>query len=72
MADFTKPIGSLWKKQSKTGTIFYSGNITVNGVKIDIVVFTNRKRPDKQDPDLRIFENEMHKRTAEDDPWDGK
>lgn len=51
-------LGAIWKKTSATGTVFYSGKITVNGKDIQIVMFQNDyKQPESREPDWRIFES---------------
>ena len=52
-------IGSLWEKTSSKGMIFYSGNITINGVQTAIVVFPNRKSKDTH-PDFVIQQSEPY------------
>lgn len=50
-------IGALWIKQSKKGTQYMSGNIEIDGKKIAIVCFANKKTKDNQ-PDYRILPSE--------------
>jgi hypothetical protein len=53
MENQQKSIGALWKRQAKTGAIYYSGNI---GDK-KIVVFENRNKTKDNHPNLNIFES---------------
>lgn len=47
-------VGALWKRQSKSGTTFYSGNLKINGETIKIVGFANKEKKDKQ-PDVFLY-----------------
>jgi hypothetical protein len=48
-------IGALWLKNSDNPRApFASGEITVKGEKVRIVLWPNNKRPDKRDPDFQI------------------
>ena len=47
-------IGALWRKEGKNGE-YFSGNIEVNGEKINIVIFPNTKKEKETQPDLRIL-----------------
>jgi uncharacterized protein (DUF736 family) len=52
-------MGALWEKtSSKTGDKFMSGNIEVNGQKIDIVVFKNDKGDNEKKPDWKILRSQ--------------
>ena len=53
-----KSIGAIWVKTAKSGKPYMTGNIEVNGVKIDIVVFSNDKGGNENRPDYRIFKSE--------------
>lgn len=57
MAD-DKYIGALWVKKSKKGQDFFSGNVEVNGIKVDIVVFRNNKDGNEKRPDYQILKSE--------------
>lgn len=52
MAD--NELGALWKKVSKTGVEFYSGVLKIDDKAIEVVVFKNEKKHDRQ-PDFRIL-----------------
>lgn len=52
--DYSERMGALWEK-SKNGKRYMTGYVTIDGVKHNLVLFTNNKRPDKQDPDWQIF-----------------
>lgn len=64
--DFSKKLGVLWQKE-KNGKTYFTGNITINGEKHDIVLFANNKRPGKQDPDFQIFPSEPRGTTQEEE-----
>lgn len=49
-----KSIGALWNKQAKNGSSYMTGNIEVNGAKINVVVFFNKKSKESQ-PDYQIY-----------------
>lgn len=46
-------IGALWVKEGKKGQ-FLSGKLDINGEKISVVAFKNKKTKENQ-PDYRIF-----------------
>ena len=48
-------IGALWSKKSKAGMNFLSGNVEINGEKIEIVVFKNTDKKNENGPDFRIL-----------------
>ncbi len=48
-------IGALWNKTSGAGREYMSGEITVEGKKLSIVVFPNNPRPGKNDPNFQIL-----------------
>ena len=50
-----REMGALWRKESQEGG-FYSGEVSVNGESVKIVVFKNKfKTEDSKEPDLRIY-----------------
>ena len=53
-----KAIGALWKKESKAGNVYLSGQIEVNGNKINLVVFKNNYKEQKKHPDYKIYLSE--------------
>jgi uncharacterized protein (DUF736 family) len=52
-----KSIGAFWVKTSNKGNKFYSGNIEIDGKKIMLVAFDNKKEKENQ-PDIRIYESQ--------------
>lgn len=57
-----KELFALWKKESTKNTVYYTGNLTIDNKKHDIVVFANNKTNDKQ-PDYRIYLNDENKKS---------
>lgn len=50
---------TLWRKESKGGTGYLSGNVLMDGEKVRCVGFFNNKKKNPNEPDVRIyFENE--------------
>lgn len=47
-------LGALWKKSNDKGE-FFTGAMTFDGVKIDIVVFPNGYKREERHPDFRIL-----------------
>lgn len=41
---------SLWVKESKNGSKFFAGNLTLNGVDYDIVIFKNNNIKSERSP----------------------
>jgi hypothetical protein len=56
-------LGALWNKQTKTGAVFMSGTIQINGVEKRIVCFKNSyKKPGEDNkPDWIVQESEPQK-----------
>lgn len=50
-----KPIGALWSKTSGKGTDFFTGNVEIDGIKTDIVIFKNDKGDNEKRPDYKIY-----------------
>jgi len=50
-------IGAFWKNTSqKTGKTYYSGNITIDGRKVDLIMYVNDyKNGDDRKPEFKIF-----------------
>lgn len=53
----SRKIGALWYRKNKTGGSFYSGQITVGGRNIKILVSANNYKEESKHPDLVIFED---------------
>ena len=47
-------LGALWRKQSERGE-YFTGSVTVDGVKVDLVVFPNGYKKSEKQPDFRIL-----------------
>jgi len=52
-----KPIGALWSKTSSKGTAFFTGNVEIDGIKTDIVIFKNDKGDNEKRPDFKIYKS---------------
>ncbi len=50
----SRKIGSLWRKQTKDGKVFYSGVIQDIRGDINIAVFMNDRKESEKHPDLNI------------------
>lgn len=49
-----KSIGALWKKDGSKGP-FFSGNIEINGMKLEIIAFVERDKKNPKGPDIKIY-----------------
>ena len=59
-------IGAAWKKVSKKGTKFLSGEIEINGFKTPIVMFVNSyKEEGSKQPDFIIYKSEREGKEEE-------
>lgn len=47
--------GVLWKKTSKSGQEYFSGNIKINSEEYRITMFTNNKKGNEKAPDFRLI-----------------
>lgn len=47
-------LGALWRKQSERGE-YFTGSVTLDGVKVDLVVFPNGYKKSEKQPDFRIL-----------------
>lgn len=47
-------LGALWKKTNERGE-YFTGSLTVDGQKIDVVVFPNNFKKQERHPDFRIL-----------------
>jgi uncharacterized protein (DUF736 family) len=62
-------IGALWIKKDKNGKTYFSGQIEIDGVKIPITIFTNKKAKDTH-PDYTIYPVVRKEKQVEDDDGD--
>lgn len=62
MDEQKKNAGCLWLKTAKTGMKFMAGNVEINGVKTDIVVFKNNKKEKENQPDYNILLGQKRER----------
>ena len=51
-------LGALWKKFSKSGDGFYTGNLKVDGKSFKIICFANTNKKSDNQPDVRIYLDE--------------
>lgn len=47
-------LGALWKKSNERGE-YFTGSVTVDNVKLDVVVFPNGYKREERHPDFRIL-----------------
>jgi len=58
-------LGALWRKKSMNGSEYYSGTISFNGEKKEVVVFQNAyKKEGERTPDFRIYLSERREQPA--------
>jgi uncharacterized protein (DUF736 family) len=50
-------LGALWQKSSDRGD-YFSGQIEINGVKHDIVIFSNGYKEEEKHPDWIIYKSQ--------------
>ena len=60
-----KNIGGIWKKVSKNGLEFMSGQIEIAGVKHNFVVFPNNHKVNPNAPDYTILPANEYKKTEQ-------
>jgi uncharacterized protein (DUF736 family) len=53
-----KSIGAFWIKTSAKGVKYYSGNIEIDGKKIQLVAFDNTRKEKENQPDIQIYLSE--------------
>lgn len=52
-------LGALWRKTSKSGNPFYSGDLALpGGEKIKVIAFDNDRKTKESQPDIRIYLSE--------------
>jgi len=54
MADNNDKIGALWLKEDKNGKKYMSGEIELNGEKVNILIFKNKYKKKDSHPDYII------------------
>jgi hypothetical protein len=69
----SRKIGSLWRKQTKDGKVFYSGVIQDIRGDINIAVFMNDRKESEKHPDLNIVLSGDHdeRKQIQEDPFFG-
>lgn len=65
-----KKLGALWLRQSQAGKHFMTGELEIEGEKIQIVAFQNDKGDNEKRPDYQIFESEPREHREEISPED--
>lgn len=53
--------GAFWSKVSKAGVDYFSGELTLDGKKIKVVMFSNTKKEKANQPDLQMYLSEEKK-----------
>ena len=66
-------IGALWRKTSRAGGSYYSGEITIGGEVVKLVAYDNDRKTKDTHPDIRIYlseprESYQARRDVEDEP----
>lgn len=57
-------IGGLWKQQSKSGDVYYSGSLTYS---TNLLLFKNRYKKSEKDPDLLLYVSQKLKKEKKED-----
>lgn len=47
-------IGALWRKTGKNGKVYLSGQITVDGKRVQVMIFTNTRKNNSTHPDYNV------------------
>lgn len=63
-----KKIGGLWMRESKDGKKYASGKVLVNGVEVEIVVFSNERKEKETQPDKLIYLSEKKEQQVVEKP----
>jgi uncharacterized protein (DUF736 family) len=53
-----KDVGAFWEYRSKSGKWYYSGFVTIDGKRIDLVMFKNDFRKTDKQPTYRVYLSE--------------
>jgi len=51
-------LGAVWERESKTGQLYLSGKITIEGKHYEIVAFKETDKKHDKMPDWRIYESQ--------------
>jgi len=54
----------LWKQQSKSGDVYYSGSLTYS---TNLLMFKNKFKKSDRDPDLILYISEKKKKEKDDE-----
>ena len=77
MAERQDELGALWIRSGAKGT-YMTGTLTIDGVAIQVVCFTNQNKKDAKHPDWRILRSKPREQEEnnvneainhEDVPW---
>ena len=50
-----RELGALWKRTSGADLSYYSGHVTINGEKFELVCYANKDKKSDNQPDVRIY-----------------
>lgn len=65
-----REIGAFWTKKSKKDEKkFWSGHITVDGKKVDLVMYPNDKKTEDKHPSLRVYIDKGNPNKSNDDDF---
>jgi uncharacterized protein (DUF736 family) len=53
-------IGACWLRESKRGSKYMSGNIEIDGKRINFVIFKNKNKKNDKQPDYNILESKRN------------
>jgi len=57
-------IGAMWRRETKGGDVYFSGEVEVGGRKVSFVAFKNRYKEKDTHPDFRILPKRERDRDA--------
>lgn len=49
------PIGALWERESRAGKKRLTGNVSIDGQRVQVVAFQNNKQGNAKRPDWLVF-----------------
>lgn len=69
MSEQKKDIGALWSRTASSGAEYMTGFIELNGAKVEVVAFRNKKDGNEKRPDWRIYPSEPRQSKGESIPF---